>query len=117
MDCLSGNPKTREPKTRTPEENIISDTHSYSKHSLTSSQINKIDSTIARQVVISAEKKNKAGKRGRVCWWRGRVAVLNRMVRKCLMEQVTSVQRCEGGKGVSHGDSLGRAEGIIVKGF
>ena len=52
-------------------------------------------------MVISAEKKNKAGKRGRVCWWRGRVAVLNRMVRKCLMEQVTSVQRSEGGKGVS----------------
>lgn len=68
-------------------------------------------------MVISAEKKNKAGKRGRVCWWRGRVAVLNRMVRKCLMEQVTSVQRSEGGKGVSHGDSSGRAEGIIVKGL
>ena len=33
------------------------------------------------------------------------------------MEQVTSVQRSEGGKGVSHGDSLGRAEGIIAKGL
>lgn len=41
--------------------------------------------------------------------------VLNRMVRKCLIEQVTSVQRSEGGKRVSHGDSWGRAEGIIVK--
>lgn len=50
-----------------------------------------------------------------MCWWRGRVVVLNRMVRKCLIEQVTSVQRSEGGKRVSHGDSWGRAEGIIVK--
>lgn len=40
-----------------------------------------------------------------MCWWREWVGVLNRMVRKCLTEQVTSVQRYEGGKGVSHGDS------------
>ena len=64
---------------------------------------------------ISAEKKNKAGKRDRVRWWRGQVAVLNRMVRKCLTEQVTSVQRSEGGKGVSHGDSWGRTEKASIK--
>lgn len=63
------------------------------------------------QMVISAEKKNKAGKRDRVCCWRGQVAILSGMVRKCLLEQVTSTQRSERGKGMSHGDHWGRAEG------
>lgn len=43
------------------------------------------------------------------------VAVLNRMVRKRLTEQVTSVQRSEGGKAMSHGDGWGRTEAASTK--
>lgn len=46
-----------------------------------------------------------------MCCWREKFEILSRMIRKCLPEQVTSAQRSESGKGMSHGDSWGRAEG------